>query len=369
MRTAVLCVAGVLAWGAAAAGAQQAVPVAVAVARQETVEEWVEGTGTLRAFQTARIVPKVSGSTVQEVLVNEGDRVRAGQVLVRLDSELIRAQIDGTRARLGAVKAQIQAVDARIRMLRTDAERARNLVKQGVSPRQQLDHLEAQLDAARAERDALEAQEKALGETLRELELRLSYHTVTAPWDGVVLERHTDPGDVAAPGRPVITLGVLQRLKLRVTLAEVDYPRVRPGQAARVVVDAVRAEPFGARVDRVLPGLDPATHTGQVEIHLDAAGTRLRPGMFARARIRVGTHRGTLIPRDALRKVPGSGVWFVYVAAQGKAQRRDVTLGAHLGTRVEVLSGVEPGEAVVVRGEGVVRTGTPVRVVEKAEGE
>ncbi len=363
-----LCVAGLVP-ALSAPAAPRAVPVTVAEARTERVVERVEGTGSLQPFAVAEIVPKVPGVTVIEVLVHAGDRVRKGQVLARLDDELVRTQIDRVEAQLRATRAQIRAADARIAMLKKDVRRAQDLFSRGVSPRQQLDHAEAKLRVAEAERDAAEAQQKALDETLQELRLKLSYHVLTAPWDGTVLARHTDPGDVTSVARPLITLARLDRLKLRVQVAEEDYPRVRPGQPARVRVDAAGSRWIRAKVARVLPGLDPVTHTGEVEIHLDAGGTALRPGMFARARVEVGAHEGVLVPRDALRKIPGSGVWFVYVVTpEGRAERRDVTLGLSLGPKVEVLSGVKAGEAVVTRGEGVVRTGVPVQVVDLPGG-
>ena len=363
-----LCAAG-LAPALPALGTPGPVPVTVAEARTERVVEQVEGTGSLQPFAVAELVPKIPGATVTEVPVHAADRVRKGQVLARLDDELVRTQIDRVEAQLRATRAQIRAADARIAMLQKDVRRAQDLFARGVSPRQQLDHAEAKLRVASAERDAAEAQEKALGETLQELRLKLSYHVLTAPWDGTVLARHTDPGDVSSTVRPLITLGRLDRLKLRVQVAEEDYPRVRRGQPARVRVDAGGDRWVRARVARVLPGLDPMTHTGEVEIHLDAAGTPLRPGMFARARIEVGAHDGILVPRDALRKIPGSGVWFVYVVTPGgKAERRDVTLGLSLGPKVEVLSGVKAGEAVITRGEGVVRTRVPVQVVDLPGG-
>ncbi len=362
------CIAGI-ALALPALGAPRAVPVTVAEARMERIVERVEGTGSLQPFAVAELVPKIAGATVMEVPVHAADRVRKGQVLARLDDELVRTQIDRVEAELRATQARIRAADARIAMLEKDVKRAQDLFARGVSPRQQLDHAEAKLRVATAERDAARAQKKALEETLQELRLKLSYHVLTAPWDGTVLARHTDPGDISSTTRPLITLGRLDRLKLRVQVAEADYPRVRPGQPARVRVDAAGSRWIPAGVARVLPGLDPVTHTGQVEIHLDAAGTALRPGMFARARIDVGAHRGVLVPRDALRKIPGSGVWFVYVVTpEGKAQRRDVTLGLSLGPRVEVLSGVKAGEAVITRGEGVVRTGVPVQVVDLTGG-
>ncbi|GAB6062098.1 efflux RND transporter periplasmic adaptor subunit [Deferrisoma palaeochoriense] len=350
---------------AASAAAQEAVPVAVAPARAERIVETVEGTGTLEAFETADLVPRVAGVTVTEVTVDEGDRVRKGQVLVRLDDELVRTQIEGVKARIDALDAKARALDARIGLLETDAERFRTLFERGVSPRQQLDHVEAELKVARAERAALDAERAALAKSLEELELRLSYHVVSAPWDGTVTARRVDPGDTVG-GRPVLTVARLHRLKLRAHVAEADVPRVRRGQGARVAVDALGDRWFEAKVSRVLPRLDPVTHTGDVEIVLPARGTPLRPGMFARARIEVGSHQGVTVPRDALRKIPGSGVWFVYVVTpEGKAERRDVEPGLALGERVEVRSGLEPGEDVVVRGEGVVRTGAPVRVTER----
>ncbi|GAB4267716.1 MAG: efflux RND transporter periplasmic adaptor subunit [Deferrisomatales bacterium] len=353
-----------IALAAGASRAEEAVPVAVAVARTAPVVEAVEGTGTLEAFESAELIPRVGGVTVTEVRVREGDSVGKGQVLVRLDDELVRTRIDGVRARIAAAKAKAAALDARVAMLEADAARFRHLFEQGVSPRQQLDHVEAELKVARAERRALDAECKALEETRRELELRLTYHTLTAPWDGTVVARPVDPGDTASTSRPVLALARLSRLKLRAQVAEVDVPRVQPGQTARGAVDALGRRWFEARVARVLPRLDPATHTGDVEIHLGAEGTPLRPGMFARARIQVGRHEGVALPRDALRKVPGSGVWFAYVVTpDGRAQRRDVRLGESLGDLVEVTAGVAAGEAVVVRGEGVVRTGVAVRVV------
>lgn len=350
-----------------AARAEEPVPVAVAPAAEATLTETVEATGTLQASQTADLFPKVASRTVLEVAAREGDPVRAGQVLARLDDALVKAQLQGLDARVGALTARGAAADARLGLLEADAERARSLFHQGVSPRQLLDRAEAEVQVARAEREALGAELRALEESKSELLLLLSYHQVEAPWAGVVLERLADPGDVTSTSRPLLVLGRVDRLKLRLRVPEADVPRLRPGQRVRMGVDAVPDRSFEGRVARVLPSLDPATRTGEAEVQLEAGGTPLRAGMFVRARVETGTRKAVLIPRDAARKVPGSGVWFVYVITPGgTAERRDVTLGAAAGDRVEAVTGVAAGERVVVRGEGLLKSGAAVRIADTA---
>lgn len=340
------------------------VPVAVAAVTAATLTDTVEATGTLEASQTAELLPRVAGRQVLEVWGREGDPVAAGELLARLDSALVEAQLLGLGARLRAAEARLAATDARLALLATDGDRARSLFAQGVAPRQTLDRAEAELAVVRAERDAVAAEGAALAESRRELVLLADYHRVTAPWAGVVLARHVDPGAVTSATRPLFTLGRLDPLRLRVGVPEARLPRVRAGQRVRVTVDALPGRAFEARVVRVLPGLDPATHAGDVEVHLDAGGTGLRPGMFARARVETGSRTALLVPQDAVRRVPGSGGSFAYVVtAAGVAERRELTLGTASGAEVEILRGLARGERVVVRGEGLLRSGAPVRVV------
>ncbi|HAK96029.1 MAG TPA: hypothetical protein DCM87_13815 [Planctomycetes bacterium] len=335
---------------ARAAGA----PLPVRRARVETAEIPIitEAVGTVRSRRQSDVASRVMAQ-VKETRAAAGDAVAEGAVLMVLDDRDLAAR-----------KAQAEAALAAQRQQRDEAarelERTRKLAAQDAATAQELDILTFRFAAAEA---AALAAEKALEDATVQAE----HAIVRAPFAGVVIEKRVDPGDLAAPGAPLITLYDPRELRLEAAVEERIAGAVKTGDALKVRIDALGAELDG-RVSEVVPAVDPATRTGLVKIDLPET-PGLRPGMFGRARIARGTRAAVAVPRDALVR-RGQLELVFWLPEGGDRARMAIVRGGGLlpdGERVEILSGLEAGRQIIVPGPGAgaLREGAQVAPQEK----
>lgn len=290
------------------------------------------GTAPIEADAEARVVAKVGGE-IRALLVEEGDRVRAGQVLARLDGDRLRLEVAQAAARLAK--------------LERDHERQVELQKRGLVGAAALDDLRFELAAQRA------AHEMA--------RLQLSYTEIRAPLDGVVAERFVKVGNTIQPNDPVFRVVDPQPLVTHVHVPERELGKLSAGQLARVQVDAAGGA-FDGRIVRIAPVVDAASGTFKVTLELADPAGRLKPGMFARVDIVYERRAGVLqVPRTAV--VDGDEGPTVFVAKAGRAEVRRVRTGLANGPLVEIVAGIRDGDEVVVVGQNGLKAGTPVRVV------
>jgi len=323
--------------------AAPAVPVEVAVPKVGEMLAVYSGTAAISADRAAIVMPKITAE-IRQVLVNEGDHVRAGQVLARLDADQLRLQ--GAQA------------EANFRKLERDYARNLELQKRGLVSVTAFDNLKYELDAARA--------------TYELTALQLSYTNVRSPIDGIVTRRGDNvmPGNTVSPMGSVIDASVsamfvvtdLQSLVLTINVPEGQLPKLAVGQPAEITVDAVPGKVFVGRVSLIVPRVDRATATFPVKIEISDDQEMLRTGMFARVAIVYDRRPDAVqIPRSAL--LDSDGPPKVFVVEGDKAVERPLELGLSNGGFVEVLSGLNRDEKVVVVGQGALKAGTEVRVV------
>ena len=317
----------------AKAKAEAAIPVEVAKPMRGEMLAMYSGTATLEAEADAEIIAKVGGE-VRQIFVEEGDRVRAGQVLAQLDDRQLRLQAAQTRAALAKAER--------------DFNRQVELNEKGLVSAGAFESLKYDLDNQRAAHDLAQ--------------LNLSYSAIRAPFAGIVAERHVKLGKELAAGAPVFRVTDPMPLKASVFVPERELARLRPGQPAHVAADALAGRSFPAHVKLVSPMVDAATATFKVTLEVDDPKGDLKPGMFARVGIVFERRADTLtIPRIALLDSDGSSN--VFVVSSGKAEQRAIKIGLANAGRVEVLQGLEGAEQVVVVGQNGLKDGNPVRVV------
>ncbi|HET9488206.1 MAG TPA: efflux RND transporter periplasmic adaptor subunit [Methylomirabilota bacterium] len=352
------------------APAQRAVKVEPAGERQ--VARTVIATGTLAAEDQVVLGFQVAGR-LSEILVDLGSRVRRGQALARLDPTDFRLRVEqaeaalrqarvrvglspeGTDTRVNieetAVVAQARAVLVEARLTR---ERMVKLWEQQLVARAQLDAAVAALQVAEARyQDAVEEvrnRQAVLAQRRSELELarqQLADTTLTSPIDGAARERRASVGQYLAAGTPVATVVQLDPLRLRVAVPERDAADVRPGQKVRLTVEGDSAS-YGGRVVRLSPAIEEQSRTLLVEAEIPNPRGALRPGAFAKAEITTDAGRPVVVvPASAI--VTFAGIDKVLAVADGRAVEKRVQLGRRLGEHVEVVSGLDKGEAVVVQ--------------------
>jgi membrane fusion protein, multidrug efflux system len=314
-------------------GMDRAVPVAAEIMTPQEMQVVLRGSANLQAREEVEVLPKQTG-VIARILVEEGDRVRAGQPLAALDSE--------------EWELQAQQSEARARAARDAAARAAQLQQQGLISDQEVERLQSEAQVAEAD--------------LGLARLRVRNAVITAPIAGVVTHRFVERGQLVNSSATAFRVADTSRLEAAVGVPEREANRVQPGQAARVRVEGQPA--VQGRVSRVRPVVDPASGTVRVVVEVDPQqGGGLRPGQFVNVEIVTETLDERLtLPRTAV-LVDGAAPR-VFTVTGGRAQEREVTLGVSQAERVEIRAGVEVGDTVVVVGQDNLRPGAAVNLME-----
>ena len=315
-----------------AAKGPDAVPVEVVKAAKRAVEASYTGTAALEPRGESQVVAKTSGVALQ-VLVEEGQSVRAGQPLVRLDAD---------RARLALAQAEAQ-----MHKLENNYRRAQQLVGQQMISANDVDQIKYDLENARNQH--------------RMAQLELSYATVTAPIGGVIASRSIKPGNFVQINTPIFRIVDDSRLEATLNVPERELATLKAGQPVTLAVDALPGQDFTGRVDRIAPVVDAGSGTFRV-VSTFEGGDLLQPGMFGRLRIGYDQRADALVvPRTALLDDESDPA--VFVVRGGKAARVPVKLGYLDGEWAEIREGLKVGDSVVTAGKMALRDGSAVDVI------
>lgn len=331
--------------------AQERPPVTVVEAQKTNIVEELTVTGTLTSPRAARLAPEVEGR-VAAILVDAGDRIARGDRLLDLNDEFARLDLAQAEALYREAVAELD--DARRRLDEVqDLTRRTSVADTEVRAREaEVKRNRAVVDRRRAE----QAYQAAL----------LARHTLKAPFQGVIARRMTDLGEWVPTGTAVFELVAVDRLRLDLQVPQAYFGRVAPGTPVLVQLDALPNAPLEAQVSKVVPVSDPSARTFLVRVALDNGEGRMTPGMSARARVRMETNReGVVVPRDALIRYPDGrvSVWVTTGSGSNRTvNERAVQPGISIGDQVEIISGLEVGIPVVVRGNETLQEGQAVRV-------
>ena len=336
----------------------QAPPVAVRVAAVNT-QDWpasYEATGTVRARTTATISSKVMGY-VQQVNVQVGDHVRQGQALITLDARdldvnLRRAEAGGAEGQsaIPELENATAAAKANLDLAQTTFQRMQELAAKKSISNQELDEASARLKAAqanyemmRSRRAQITSKAAVVEQEVRAAGIMRDYARLAAPFNGVVITRTVEPGNLATPGAPLLTIEQDGLYRLEASVDESKLASVRVGQAVEAVLEADRK--LNARVSEIVPSVDSASRTYIVKLDLPAT-PNLRTGMFGRAVFPLGMQKVVAVPLAAL--MERGQLQSVFVVEDDAAHTRLVTTGRRNNDAVEVLSGLNAGEKVVL---------------------
>jgi len=296
----------------------------------------------VEAVRQATVSAQVPGAIVS-LNVKAGDRVRAGQELVRIDASAAQQNVAGSTA-------QLEAAQANMRVAGKELERQKQLFQKQYICQGALDRAQAQFDAAQAQVNAQQAQTRAA-------QTQSGFFSVRAPFNGVVSEVPVTLGDMAMPGRPLLTLHDPSALRVSAAVPQSMIEGVRQ-QIKTVRYEIAGHTSVSAAHVQLLPSVDPVTHTAQLRLALPAGVEGLAPGMFARVWVPVtplapnAKDARVFLPLTAIvRRAEMTGVYVM--DAQGQPRLRQVRLGRTTGQTVEVLSGVSAGEQVVTEPAGL----------------
>ncbi|MFP4393035.1 MAG: efflux RND transporter periplasmic adaptor subunit [Desulfohalobiaceae bacterium] len=331
-------------------------PVTVSQARQGDLKQKKHYLAVVRPQEEAGISARVQAE-VREVLVDEGDRVQAGQVLLRLDPEEIKHRLQEVKARISQAEAELEAKQATILYLESsqdywqkEAQRLQKLAQQNAATASEAEKTEdrakevqGRLQASRAEARAIRSRMDSLQQQMQEIKTRLSYYTLRSPGPGVISKRNADPGDMASPAQELLQLQQVDSLKLAFDLPQQDLPLIEQGQEC---IFQVQGQARKARISLLHPSLDKARML-RAEARLQGEQIKgLSPGEFVPLSVVVEEHKAvTLVPRSALIQGP-EGREHVFVVREGKLEPKGVQVLGYSRDRAAV-KGLEPGADVV----------------------
>ena len=328
----------------AAPSTPQTVEARVVESRQQQVPLNLGSTGTVQARESAVVSAQVMGR-IQQVLVREGDSVRAGQTLVVLDDAAMRSSVEQAQAGVKAAQSAQAAAQTNAALAESTLGRYKQLdAQKSVSP-QELDEVSRRAEAAAANLEAVRAQTDAARAQENGARTMLNYTRLIAPFAGIVIARMADPGTMAAPGVPLLKIDQAGSLQLDASVDESVIGTVHKGMKVPVSIAGASSANLAGTVAEIVPAADPSSHSFTVKIALPASA-QLRSGMYGMAMFANGTKEAIVIPRSAV--VARGSLSCAYVLdSRGIAQLRNLTLGATQGDLVEVLSGVSAGEKLV----------------------
>ena len=294
----------------------------------QAVQLTEEFTSEIEPFRENDITPAASGVHIDRILVEVGDPVREGQLIVTLDPTQFNQQ-----------RVQYQtALD--------DYNRLVPVYEAGGISAQQLEQAKA----------ALDVQKEVLDNLKKNIEMR-------SPITGVVTARNYEAGNLFA-NTPILHVMQINPLKIIANIQEQYYPNVKLGMPVEIRTDIFPGEVFAGKVSLIYPALDASTRTFTVEVTVSNGNEKLRPGMFARSTFNMGDKEGIMVPDVAVLKQVGSAERYLYVVKDGKAERRSVKVGRQIGKDVDILSGLAAGEQVAVTGLTRMADGIEVEVKE-----
>lgn len=300
--------------------------VSVTTAVRQTVPQDAVYSSTVQANVINNIAPQTV-SRIQKINVEVGDFVNAGQVLAEMD------------------RLQMEQTGLQLKNNETELGRLKQLLAEGGISQSDFDAIELSYNVSKSTYDNI-----------------VENTILRSPVSGVVSARNYDRGDLYSMGQPIFTVQQIVPVKLLVGISETDYTKVKKGDKVTVTADAFPGKTFTGSVIRLYPVMDPATHTFNVEVQIRNENRELRPGMYARVTVNFGDNNSIVLPDAAVVKQQGSGQRFVYILEGDKVQLKEITLGRHFEDKYEILSGVEDGQKVVVKGQSALKSGITVEV-------
>lgn len=378
---------------ASAEGGQDQAAVETAIAEAGTLEDPIEYTGTTEPVRLVSLRSQVEGRLL-DLTVDVGDPVAQGQPLAQLDNRLLTATLNQSEAELAALQSEVAQAEAEVsdaesqvaqaqaelQQAQIEADRLQGLAANGVISQQEAERgrtaaitaeqtvrsaqeqVRTRQQAVVAAQGRVEAQRAVVAEELE----RRQFSSLTSPIDGVVVERVTEPGNLVQPGDEVVSLGDFSAIKVVVQVSELELATIRTGQPVQVRLDALPEQTFQGRVARISPAADPTARLIPIEITMPNPTGQLGSGLLARVTFQSTQAQPVVVPESALAAAGAENASTLFVVetndAAATVSARPVQVGDRANGRVEVRTGLEPGESYVVRSSAPLQDGQSVRL-------
>ena len=301
--------------------------VKVARVTTESVAQLEEYPTTVEAEIKNNIIPN-SPLRIEKIFVEIGDNVKKGDKLVQLDAK-----------DLDKLKLQYE-------YQKTDFSRIEELYKVGGVAKADYENAKTQLEVTR-----------------KTIDSRIENTVLVSPISGIITARNYDNGDMFG-GQAILVVEQISPVKMKINISESYYAYTTKDLGVKLSFDAYGSEEFDGHISIIYPTINASTHTFPVEIEVDNANSRIRPGMYGKATVNFGSVEHVVVPDMAVKKQAGSGDYYVYTYEDGIVRNNKVVLGRRMGDRYELISGVAPGAIVVVAGIEKLYDGAEVEVIE-----
>ncbi len=292
---------------------------------------------------------------IKKIYVDVGDVVSAGQTVALLDV----ASEDQLTIQLQSQKSAVESQRAQVELSQSEYNRIKELYEVGGVSKADFEAAETQL---KVQKLVLKQQQNQINTLKSQLDQTAQNTRLKAPISGVVTARNYDDGDMYG-AQPILTIEQLNPIKMKVNVSEYYYSKIKLGMTARIDLDAYPEDTFNGKITTIYPSIDQSTHTFPVEITITNYGSKVRPGMFGRATLALGSISRCVIPDAALVKQVGAGDRYVYVYKNGKVSYVKVEIGKHIGDKYEIISGLHAGDDVVIAGQARLTNGRQVEIV------
>lgn len=335
----------------------------------------LNASGYVVAERKAAVASKATGSLV-ELRVEEGSRVKKGEIMARLESGDVMAARQQAAANLNVARSNLDLAKAELSDATLSFNRNRDLAEKGYIAKADFDTAEARYKKALASVNAAEAGIKASAAALKNAEVQLEYTLIRAPFDAVVLTKNADVGDIVTPlgaaanaKASVVTIADMNSLQVEVDVSESNLEQVKPGQPCEIELDALPESRFPGVVHMIVPTADRSKATVLVKVRFTDRDSRILPEMSAKvAFLQRAVKPEEQKPLTALSPsavLTRNGKKVVFLIKSERVSETPVTLGAQLGDMVEVTGGVKAGDRIVAKPIEGLRSGTRVKVTEK----
>ncbi|MGL5924250.1 efflux RND transporter periplasmic adaptor subunit [Chroococcidiopsis sp.] len=390
---------------------QQPPAVEVAIARTGKIRTEPEYTGTTLPLQEVSLRAQVEGR-ILKLLVDVGDRVKQGQVLAQQDNTILRTALNQEQAELAALKAevararnQVSNAKARVEQARlefqqaqSDSQRQQQLVEQGAVAEQAAEQARTNAQSAgkvlKATEEEVRTEEQAVAAAsdrvnaqqaaIAQAQEQLSYANIRSPINGVVTQKVTEEGNFLQANGEILRLGDFRRVKVNVEISELALANLRVGQTVRVRLDAFPNQAFTGKISRISPAADRTARLVPIEVIIPNDNGRIGSGLLARVSFESNVASRVVVPETAVvqgvgsasvqgageKRAEGAGgensrlpnTATVFVITGEKVAARSVKLGERVDGKVEILSGLQPGERFVARSGRPLKNGETVRL-------